>query len=213
MRSINKIVLHHSITPINLNIKKTITSFNNTHKRKLHKKTNWYWYNIAYHFVISGLWEIVKTRPLAEIWYHASNWNINKTSIWICLAMNWDIEKPTSAMYNSLIKLLKEFSNYTIHWHYEFANKTCPWKFVNVNQIKKKLITKSNMYEKIYKKEVKKPLFNKHEWDKTLTEKEIKYLLEIIISRYNKKNLKYLNILKKEIGKLKEKSKRKAWLY
>lgn len=138
-RLINKIVVHHSITPRDLDLDKTINSFNNTHKERLHTTANSLWYHIAYHYVIWWDWEVVKTRGLDEIWYHASVWEINRESIGICMTGNFDEEKPSEKQLESLAKLIRElqndYSGLTIHSHNEFSSKTCPWKNVDMSLV------------------------------------------------------------------------------
>jgi len=145
MREINRIVVHHSATK-QPNIYKCVTSFNRSHKLRLHPNPNWYWYHIAYHYLIGYDWKIIKTRPLKEVGYHASNLKVNKTSIWICLTWNFDKEIPTDAQYKALIELileLKTWFNITIHWHNEFSNKTCPWTNFNMDYLKKVITFKN----------------------------------------------------------------------
>ena len=40
MRKIDKIVIHHSVTPRDLSLDKSISSFDRTHKARLHKEKN-----------------------------------------------------------------------------------------------------------------------------------------------------------------------------
>lgn len=142
MRKITKYVLHHSVTPKDLEIEKQIQSFNNTHKERLHPKANGYGYHIAYHFVIGGKGEIIKTRPLSEIGYHASNWNVNQESIGICLCGNFDEEKPNDNQIYALRDLLNELDSglklgkNSLYFHSDFTNKTCPGKNINKDFIK-----------------------------------------------------------------------------
>jgi len=193
MRKINKIVIHHSITPRDLDIKKSVNSFNNSHKARLHPKPNWYWYHIAYHFVIWWDWTVVKTRPLKEIWYHASNYSVNKESIWICLTWNFDKEEPSEKQYLALKKIIvdlrNEFWKLAIHWHKDFANKSCPWilfDFILLNN----LLSMSNKYLDQLQSKIKdwyEPIFDKHEWDNTLNEWEVKTLIDLSIFRLLKR--------------------------
>ena len=148
MRKIDKIVIHHSVTPRDLSLNKSISSFDRTHKARLHKEKNSKWYHIAYHFVIWWDGKYIATRGLGEIWYHASNLAINQTSVWICLTWNFDSDEPTSAQYNSLKKLINllqsELGKLTIHGHNEFSSKSCPWKNFNFAKLNEMLF-----YEKL----------------------------------------------------------------
>jgi len=131
-RAIKKIVVHHSVTPRDLELHKSISSFDSNHKKRLHKTKNGFWYHISYHFVIWWDWKYIPTRPLDEVWYHASNLKVNKESVGICLTWNFDVEKPSEAQYatlNWIIKNLEEiYGDLEIHEHNEFAKKSCPGK-------------------------------------------------------------------------------------
>lgn len=142
MRKINKVVLHHSLTPKDLDVKKCIISFDKTHKERLHPLPNAYGHHIAYHFVIGGKGEVIKTRPIDDIGFHASNWPVNQTSIGICLCGNFDIEKPNDKQIFALRDLLNElnsglkFGKNGIYFHSDFAPKTCPGKNISKDFIK-----------------------------------------------------------------------------
>ncbi len=155
MRKIKSIVIHHSLTQ-QPDIDKLISSISRTHKARLHKKPNWFNNHGAYHYIINYDWEIRYTRPLNEIWYHASNWPVNQTSIWICLSGNFDIESPTDEHYTSLAKLIKELKieywDLSIHLHSEFANKTCPGKNFDFNRLMSTIMSfYKNIWEKSFK--------------------------------------------------------------
>lgn len=95
MRKINYIVIHHSAVT-QPDIYKLIKSMDRTHKERwLHTVKNWLWHYIAYHYIIWVDWKIIQTRLLEEVWYHASDKNVNKTSVWIMLSGNFDKDKPT----------------------------------------------------------------------------------------------------------------------
>lgn len=139
MRLINKIVIHNSATPKDRELDKQIHSFNITHKQRLHPKVNWYWNHIAYHYVIWGNWELEKTRPLSEAWYHAWNRDINNESIGICLCWDFNIDIPNPEQYKTFVELIKElqwgFEDLTIHLHNEFKKTSCPWKHFDFNLV------------------------------------------------------------------------------
>ena len=40
MREINKVVVHHSVTPRDLDLEKSIASFDNNHSQRLHPEKN-----------------------------------------------------------------------------------------------------------------------------------------------------------------------------
>lgn len=133
MRKITKICVHHSLTPRDLAIEKSLSSFNNSHRLRLtgmtHSGTNWP--HIAYHYIISGEGDVVETRLLEKIGWHASNWNVNRESIGICLTGNFDVEAPSKEQRAQLERLIRKLKKQfpaieSVHGHREFARKTCP---------------------------------------------------------------------------------------
>jgi len=139
-RNIKKIVLHHSATPRDLSLAKSLTSFNNNHKKRLYEKhkqpLSWTERKyIAYHYVISWDGTTIKTRSLDKVWYHASDRKINRESIGICLTGNFDEENPTKQQVSSLKKLISKLRSMqgglTVHWHNEYVPKTCPGRNMN----------------------------------------------------------------------------------
>ena len=142
MRYIDKVVIHHSVTPRDLDFEKSIQSFNNNHKQRLHKTPGSLGYHISYHTVIGGSWEIKETRAIDEIGYHASNWSVNKTSIGICLTWSFDSEAPSDEQYNKLAEVIKDYEKriwrkLSLHLHNEFASKTCPGRNFDLNKLQK----------------------------------------------------------------------------
>jgi len=145
-RKINKIIVHHSAVD-QLDMNKSIKSFNRTHKKAFN---NPWWYTwseyIQYHYLISWDWEIKKVRPLEKMAYHASNWKVNETSIWICLCGDLDKKQPTQAQFESLIGLIKElrtwFNKLDIEPHNKYAKKSCPWRNFDMNRLYKLLNNK-----------------------------------------------------------------------
>lgn len=139
-RKITKIVLHHSASPRDLPIGKSLVSFDRNHYNRIYKKhkqpLSWTERKyIAYHYVISWDWKVAKTRNLDKVWYHASDRKVNRESIWICLTGNFDKEKPSERQEASLKKLVSRLQSMTggltVHWHNEYARKTCPWRNMN----------------------------------------------------------------------------------
>lgn len=179
MRTITSEIVHHSATPRDLAKNKTITSFNKTHKERLHAKKNKLGYHIAYHYLIFSDGEILQTRGIDEIGYHASNWEVNKESISVCLIGNFDEEKPTEAQLNSLKKLsleLKEkykLKNVFGHRHI-ISYKSCPGINISDEFIYTLFNNKEEMDEfKIYKEYLRENAkCNNHNWDKAFTKQE-----------------------------------------
>ena len=145
MRKITKIVLHHSVSPRDAALEASLKSFNRTHHERLVKGAGMPLSkigtidSIAYHYVIAGNGDYAATRQLADIGYHASNWQVNKESIGICITGNFDEEYPTEEQYKTLFSLIgrDRFKGCTIHTHHEFkASKSCPGKNVDMDRIK-----------------------------------------------------------------------------
>lgn len=133
MRIINYLVIHHSITPRDLDLEKSISSFNRSHTERFPDMSVSLGMKVAYHYVISGDGKYRQTRHENAIGYHASNWNINKHSIGICLTGDFDNEKPSEAQLNTLDMLIKEVKkNHEIsiigHRDIQGVGKSCPGK-------------------------------------------------------------------------------------
>lgn len=140
MRTINEIVVHHSITPRDQDVKRAAASFNRTHKKRLHDGQRipqplggTDWPHIAYHYIIGGDGTVLSTRNLSVLGYHASNWRVNQESIGICLTGNFDKEEPSQNQLDALEDLIKglkeEFPAIKkISGHRHYASKTCPGK-------------------------------------------------------------------------------------
>lgn len=195
MRQINYIVIHHAAVD-QPDMKKMLKSIDNNHKSRLHPNVNWYWYHIAYHYVIWVDWETVKTRPEAEVWYHASNLAVNKTSLGIMLSGNLDKHEPTNIQLITLVclvqKLKEKYPKARICYHKDFAKKTCPWtKFPY--DLFTKMITMASKFKAIFEKEVSDPVFTEHEDYDTATIADIKYLIDIWLARSYWKMLEYID--------------------
>lgn len=129
-RFIDSIVVHHSVTPRDLPLEKSIQSFDRSHKQRLHPAKNKLGYHIAYHYIIAGNGAVKQTRADDEIGYHASNLTINKKSIGICLTGNFDIEKPNPVQLWALRDVIKavkaRFYIKEVVGHRKHARKSCP---------------------------------------------------------------------------------------
>ena len=62
--------------------------------------------DIAYHVVI-GNGGVYQTRTLDTIGWHAGNWEINKTSIGVCVLGNMEEEHPTTYQKEKLQEVIK----------------------------------------------------------------------------------------------------------
>jgi N-acetylmuramoyl-L-alanine amidase len=102
------IIVHHSITPRDLNNDVTENSFNNTHKSKgfpasYFNGNTWY---IGYHYVIYGDGEVRQYRTAGTVGAHCKEENMNYKSIGICLVGDFDKEMPSMAQIDSLKRLV-----------------------------------------------------------------------------------------------------------
>lgn len=123
----NKIIIHHSATEDG----KVLSSFNAI--KKYHMETNG-WNDIGYHYVIEyvkNVPTIQKGRDDKTVGAHTVGQN--SQSIGICVVGNFDKTVPDDAIIDKLVELIKDIRIYNgylpIHYHNEFANKTCPGKF------------------------------------------------------------------------------------
>jgi N-acetyl-anhydromuramyl-L-alanine amidase AmpD len=132
MRLIDKIIIHHSFTPKDLDLNKSIQSFSKNHKERLHQPQSKTGLFVAYHYVIGANGKAVQTRLDDEIGYHASNWPVNKTSIGICLLGNFEKEKPNPIQLWSLRDTIKDIKarHYIkeVSGHRKYSSKSCPGK-------------------------------------------------------------------------------------
>jgi len=126
MRTINKIIIHCSATPVGREV-----SVSTIRKWHLQRGFN----DIGYHYVIHLDGKISVGRPIEKVGAHCSGQN--RGSIGICYVggMSKDMKKAkdtrTQAQKDSLIKLMHELiykynKDMTIHGHNEYANKACP---------------------------------------------------------------------------------------
>ncbi len=132
MRIITEVVIHHSYSPRDQKLDKSIASFDANHKQRLTlpykqplsgvKGSE----NVAYHYIIAGNGEYKRTRLDEQVGYHASNLDANNRSVGICLTGNFDVEQPTPAQMNSLREILKQYHGVRITGHRNYAKKSCP---------------------------------------------------------------------------------------
>jgi len=100
--------------------------------------------DIGYHYLIGKKGKLYKARN--EKFQGAHVFKHNKNSIGICLIGNLDKKLPTKKQIQTLIKFLKNKTKKlkipvkNILGHKEFPNviKTCPGKFLDLNEIRNK---------------------------------------------------------------------------
>ncbi len=137
LKKIKFIAVHHSQRKID-SVKRI---------KNLHIKIN-KWEDIGYHYLIGKNGKIYKGR--SEKFIGAHIYGHNKNSLGICLIGNFDEELPAKKQIQTLIKFLKQkikkhkISVKNILGHREFPNvaKTCPGKFVNLDEIRRSVILK-----------------------------------------------------------------------
>lgn len=90
------------------------------------------WYG-QYHFFIEGNGKITQFREMSEIGWHAGNWDVNKDSIAICFAGNFNNDELTSAQKKSLQIIWSriqtdypELSLKDFRLHRDFKSTECP---------------------------------------------------------------------------------------
>ena len=182
MRTINKIVIHHSLTSRTQDVKKAISSFNRTHKERLHPETNGCGLHIAYHYIIGNNGEIEKTRPESEVGYHASNIKVNKESIGICFVGDFDKDFPSQKQIESVITLCQDiclrYKITEVEGHRKYAKKSCPGLNISDDFIHS-LLKKPEPVDPIKSKALERKICNNLNWDKPL----IKYETIVILDR------------------------------
>lgn len=198
--SIDSIVIHHSYTQ-QPDMDKLVGSIDSSHSKRLHTTPNGFWNHIAYHYIIQYDGEVRHTRPLDEIWYHASDREENKESIGICFSGQFDEEKPTKAQYLSWQKLIKELQerlgSLSVRWHNSFSSKTCPWTNFDLTQLLKIIMW---FYEKHYKatygdiprddKIIKEPVAAWEKIKDLSADEQLRELIFLVCSGFEKIGLK-----------------------
>jgi len=157
------IVLHHSVTPRDLDNNKTESSFERTHKGRSFPKSKLGWH-IGYHYVIFGDGEVRKYRHDDEMGAHCYQNDMNRKSIGICMAGNFDVEVPSLQQETSLRNLISKLMKYGIkelNYHRDFAPKSCPGTKISKDYITKILkletMTKRELIEALYRQLNQKP--------------------------------------------------------
>lgn len=118
MRKINKIIIHHSASPMNK------TTFEDIKRWHLERGFN----DIGYHWVIDGDGELWKGRPESKIGAHCKGHN--RDSIGICLIGNFQHEEPTEnqivalEMVESLLRI--KYDNPQVIAHCAISKTKCP---------------------------------------------------------------------------------------
>jgi len=127
----DKIILHHTGgTDSNPLLDTSNHTFATVEKWHVKNKG---WLAIGYHFFIEKNGKVYQGRPIKMNGAHTVGQN--KTSIGVCLAGNFDSKRPSEAQNASLRALIKKL-DLPLHYHREYANKTCPGKNI-LDEMKK----------------------------------------------------------------------------
>jgi len=146
MRSIKYIVIHHSAGGKAETVK-TVDTFHRTKnwgtaKEPIYaQKSALGWY-VQYHYFIDRKGNFTQCKTSEEIGWHAGVWEVNKTSIGICVSGNFNIEKPTETQLKTLKTILQYLmKKYSIKienvkFHRDFKKTDCPGKNMTIGIIK-----------------------------------------------------------------------------
>ena len=119
MRQIDKIIIHCSATPTDMDI--TASDIRDWHIDRG-------WSDIGYHYVIRRDGTLEDGRPIAQAGAHTKGQNSN--SIGICLiggADGFDYTLDQMDVLVDLVETLEEaYTSATVHGHNEFSSKACP---------------------------------------------------------------------------------------
>ena len=135
------------------------------------------------------LYSLWRTREWKKVTWTLSSKHLEWKAVDIVLIDDkWNIDWNWN--YENLWMIADEFwiDNGYLLWGRDWVHfQDNPSVTFDNNLLSKYINMGLSKYKKIYLEEVSKPLFNEHKWDKPLSEEDVKYLLEIIVHRYDKK--------------------------
>lgn|SRR3990167_1601556 len=105
MNKPQNIIVHHSITPRDLDADKTEASIERNHKARGFPKSSLGWH-IGYHYMIFGSGKLRQYRKETEEGAHTKEQGMNIKSIGICLIGDFDKEEPSKEQIETLEKLM-----------------------------------------------------------------------------------------------------------
>ena len=140
-RSTNRVIVHHSASSDVA--AKTIHSWH----------LNQGWSGIGYHFVIRRNGNIERGRELSAIGSHSGPKG-NGDSVGVCLAGNFEIDKPTAAQINSLVWLIVKYlepryGSLQVIGHSDVMATACPGKNFPWAWLKERLEDDEMIYKTI----------------------------------------------------------------
>ncbi|PKL72389.1 hypothetical protein CVV26_01845 [Candidatus Kuenenbacteria bacterium HGW-Kuenenbacteria-1] len=103
MKTNSFIIIHHSATTRDGT---TLNAINRFHQKKFNYRSSLGWY-VGYHYFIAGNGIVRQVRRDEEYGVHCRASKMNSQSIGICLAGNFEIEKPSEKQLESLKKILE----------------------------------------------------------------------------------------------------------
>ena len=106
-RMVNIIVVHHTAGSQSDDAERIIPAISRLHSRRLNAMSASLGLTVAYHYIIMSDGAVHQTRNEGDIGHHAGNWEVNKTSIGICLTGNFEKHKPTREQIQSLDRLVR----------------------------------------------------------------------------------------------------------
>ena len=111
----------------------TVTDIDSWHKSRWPGFTSRAGYHVGYHYVIEKYGKTTQTRQHDEEGAHVVG--MNKSSIGVCFAGNFDVTLPTDAQLNAwnilYSKLQEQYPNIPTFPHRKYANKSCHGKLLS----------------------------------------------------------------------------------
>lgn len=107
MNKPQNIVVHHSVTPRDLDMLKTERSIENNHGQRGFNRSTLGWH-VGYHYIIYGNGQIKQYRTDLEQGAHCAEQSMNFKSLGVCLIGDFDNELPSDLQVNALANFLKQ---------------------------------------------------------------------------------------------------------
>ena len=133
------IITHHSggtdANPLADTSNHTVNHINEWHKKQWPDFVSLLGYHVGYHYFIDKNGGVTQTRMHSEEGAHTIG--MNKSSIGVCFAGNFDVTRPTARQmiaWNKLYKKLrKEYPGIPTRPHRAYATKSCHGKLLGDN--------------------------------------------------------------------------------